>query len=1025
MRCTSVVYCLISLLSLFAFKPNTVHNTMCLSKIVKQSEIKENLDFDFDLNWDKCDYISEELFTDISNTDRDLNIVHWNVRGLTSKTDELSLLLGQLRNSIDVISLNETWLSSDTKKIIDLPNYKLINKPRKNRKGGGVGFLIRSDVPHRRRLDLELDTLKTEHAVVELKCKSQILICSMYRPPNSDINCFLDEYVDLVTRLKKERRANIVICLDHNLDLLKHHKHNPTRKFIESTTDMNLLPVITKPTRITHGSATLIDNIMISEKLQSKYSSGIMVNNMSDHLPCYLTLPDETDHEPQKRELRWQRSFSKKNKDSIVKELNAIPWSRLMTTMTTNESFNYFHEQLHGVIDKCAPLKQVRAKGLRDPLPWLTNAIKRSIIKNKKLYALSIKPDSTDLDISTYKSYNKTLLKLKRHAKLSYYRQKCIDLKNNGAKLWALINSTIGKNNNKMHIIEKIKVDNIEVTKSEMIANEFGKYYSNIGRVMTDKVKPSNQTISYYIDKISRNQQSLYMTPTTPKEIEKLIMKLDNKSSSGHDHISNIMLKWLCPSILHPLSLIFNKSLAEGVFPDQMKLSDVISLYKGRETYLCNNYRPISLLLTTSKILEKIIYRRVYDFMQCTSQITNDQFGFRMNHSCVDAITNLCGEIIKNREQGLHTIGIFLDLSKAFDTLSHTILLNKLERYGIRGVSLDWFRSYLSNRKLRSKVSVSSGSTYSEYYNVTVGTPQGSCLGPLLFLMYINDLNLNLEYAKVILFADDTTIFLGHRNLNYLNWCLSVDLQNINDWFLANKLSLNIDKSHYIHFGKNTTKIDLNIDDTALTEPASLKFLGILLDKNLHWNYHVNNLANKLKRNLHLLRVGKNKLDVHTLKLIYHAHFESHLLYGLPVWGSMCRQDQLNRLQKIQRKALKQIIKSENFDVTCKKLKILPVCNLLELELLKLGFKLNKKFLPSKVNKLLREDCLSQELNKKHRYPTRNKNDLNVPIYKRSVHSQSFLVKGITLYNKASTNLKSQTTISSFISCYKRNYFLN
>ena len=137
----------------------------------------------------------------------------------------------------------------------------------------------------------------------------------------------------------------------------------------------------------------------------------------------------------------------------------------------------------------------------------------------------------------------------------------------------------------------------------------------------------------------------------------------------------------------------------------------------------------------------------------------------------------------------------------------------------------------------------------------------------------------------------------------------------------------------------------------------------------------------------------------------------------------MCSQDQLNRLKKIQRKALKQIIKTENFEATCKKLNILPVYNLLELELLKLGFKLNKKFLPSKVNKLLREDCLSQELNKKHRYPTRNKNDLNVPIYKRSVHSRSFLVKGITLYNNAPTNLKSQKTISSFISCYKRNYF--
>ena len=267
---------------------------MCLSKVAKHAVVDDKLDFDFDLNWDKCDYISEETFTDITNTGKDLNIVHWNVRGLSSKTDEINLLLSQLRDSIDVISLNETWLSSNTKELNGLTQYKLINKPRINRKAGGV-----------RRTDLELDRIKTEHAVVELKCRSQILICSMYRPPNSDINSFLNEYTELITGPKHERCANIVVCLDHNLDLLKHIKHKPTRKFIESTTDMNLLPVITKPTRITHGSATLIDNIMISEKLQLKYSSGIMINNMSDHLPCYLTLPDETNHEHKGTEYKW------------------------------------------------------------------------------------------------------------------------------------------------------------------------------------------------------------------------------------------------------------------------------------------------------------------------------------------------------------------------------------------------------------------------------------------------------------------------------------------------------------------------------------------------------------------------------------------------------------------------------------------------------------------------------------------------------------------------------------------------
>ena len=512
--------------------------------------------------------------------------------------------------------------------------------------------------------------------------------------------------------------------------------------------------------------------------------------------------------------------------------------------------------------------------------------------------------------------------------------------------------------------------------------------------------------------------KTLYLSPTSPVELDKLIMNLKNKTSTGFDAISNVMLKWLCPSIVFPLSLVFNKSLEEGVFPDLMKLSDVIPLYKSKERFLCNSYRPISLLLTISKILEKVIYKRVYKFLQETRQITDNQFGFRSNHSCTDAIINLCSEIIKNNERRIHTLGVFLDLSKAFDTLSHNILLMKLEKYGLRGVALDWFSSYLSGRKLRSKVAVSSGNTctYSDYHEVNVGTPQGSCLGPLLFLLYINDLNLNLEYSKIILFADDTTIFMGHRNLNYLNWCLMVDLNNINDWFLANKLTLNIDKSHYLHFGtKSSNLINIELNGISLFEPKSLKFLGVLINNKLDWTCHINNLVNKLKRNFHLLRNGKNLMDTHTLKLIYHAHLESHILYGLPVWGSMCSQEQIQCIKKVQCKAVKQILKHCSFKTACKKLKILPIDQLIALELSKLGYKLTNNQLPINVIRCLQEDYQNKQLVKKHRYPTRNKSDLNIPIYNKSAHSRSFLVRSISLFNNLPNSVKSKSTLSSFI----------
>ena len=754
---------------------------------------------------------------------------------------------------------------------------------------------------------------------------------------------------------------------------------------------------------------------------QINYKSGIIINDNSDHLPCYLTLPDETDHDP-KANLVLKHKLNSKNKSAILHYLSSVPWYSLLENKSVNDSFDYFHQQLTSIIERNAPLQRIKTKPKRTSLPWLSNAIKRSISTCKKLYQTSILAGATKQDEERYRNYHRTLNRTKRIAKCTYFKTKYYDLKHNGAKLWRLISNTINKTNNKKQIIEKLQVDSIEITRSDEIARAMGNYYSTIGLKLYNKVPDSTKPIESYINKINQNEKSLYLTPTTTAEIEKLIMKLKNKPSSGHDQISNVMLKWLCPVVSGPLSIIFNKSLTEGVFPDIMKFSDIIPLYKNKERHYCNNYRPISLLLTISKILENIIYARVYSFMQSTKQITDNQFGFRENHSCSDAIIDLCTEIIKNNERGLYTAGIFLDLSKAFDTLSHKILLEKLERYGIRGITLNWFQSYLTGRKFRSKVAVSSGSThcYSDYYDVTIGTPQGSCLGPLLFLIYINDLNLNLEYCRILLFADDTTIFCGHRNKNYLNWCLSEDLKTINDWFLANKLTLNLDKSHLLQFGKNTITIDLNLNNVPITESDNVKFLGVHLDKDLKWTHHVNCLVNKLKRNLHLLCMSKKLLDTKSLKLVYHAHFESHLLYGLPIWGSMCSKEQLNCIKSVQRKALKFLRPSDSFLGTCETLKILPIESLIELELLKIGYKLHKGLLPANVNKCLREDSNRHSLTRKHRYPTRSKADLYVPVYQKASHSSSFLVRSISLYSKLNHDLKSSTSLFLFAAKCKK-----
>ena len=255
------------------------------------------------------------------------------------------------------------------------------------------------------------------------------------------------------------------------------------------------------------------------------------------------------------------------------------------------------------------------------------------------------------------------------------------------------------------------------------------------------------------------------------------------------------MLKLLCKAISFPLCKIFNDSILEGIFPTSMKQSEVIPLYKGKEMDERINYRPISLLITVSKVLEKLIYKRLYSFLNANGTLFTSQYGFRKNHSCEHAILELTGHILQAKNNGEQTACVFLDLSKAFDMLDHHIFLSKLEKYGIRGTPLNWFKSYLDGRSLVAKIPTSPSTiTYSDKFDISFGTAQGSCLGPLLFLIFINDVHYLNLYSRLIFFADDTTLFNSQKCTQYLQYTIDHDLNMLLNWFKANKLSLNLQK---------------------------------------------------------------------------------------------------------------------------------------------------------------------------------------------------------------------------------------
>ena len=334
--------------------------------------------------------------------------------------------------------------------------------------------------------------------------------------------------------------------------------------------------------------------------------------------------------------------------------------------------------QIHGIINNHhAPEHANYLKPKSINKPWISKNLANSIRKCKTLYKNSlIDPRKA----STCRDYNNTLKKAKRAAKVTHYKNLCSEFRTNSKKLWALINKQIKKTSHKKDIIAKIRLDQMEYTNGSEICNAFGRHFSTIGKKFAQKIKNSKHDLDYYCTKIPINRNSMYMKPTNSEEINNIIKTLANKSSHGYDKISNKLLKELHPVILTPLTLIFNRSMEEGVF------LDTIPLHKAKCTEDCNNYRPISLLLTISKVLEKLIYTRTVTFFDKNELFFTSQYVFRKNHSCNDAIVELTGEIIKNKENNIHTASVFTDLSKAFDTLDPDILLQKMNKYGIRGL---------------------------------------------------------------------------------------------------------------------------------------------------------------------------------------------------------------------------------------------------------------------------------------------------------------------------------------------------
>ena len=485
--------------------------------------------------------------------------------------------------------------------------------------------------------------------------------------------------------------------------------------------------------------------------------------------------------------------------------------------------------------------------------------------------------------------------------------------KNTTSAVWKSIRSLVNLKPGKNSAIKLIDENQNIISDSKIIANISNDHFSNLGAKVQEKIPNEEGSYDTYLKKKSQNGKQIinpdgctfFLSPTTPDEIIKIIDQLDPNKSTGPNGIPVLILKTFKDFFALWLSKIINLCYETGEFPELLKLAKVIPLHKKESILNFMNYRPISLLSVFSKIYEKTIYTRVYSYLVKNNLIYDKQFGFRGNHSVNHAIISITEYIRDQIDKGEYVCGIFVDLEKAFDTVHHDILCDKIKVYGLRGNINKLLRSYLSNRKQY----VSINGHDSEIKNVTCGVPQGSSLGPLLFLIYINDLRLSLSKTSSGHFADDTFIIFHSKTPKTIETVVNTELKEVVKWLRLNKLSLNAAKTEVIFFHSkkhhlNYDKISIKMNGLKLTPVDYIKYLGMYIDKYLDWNHHITELSKKLSRANGILAKLRYNAPLNLCVQVYYAIFYSYLNIGCNVWA-FTNEKNIDDLQILQNKCVR------------------------------------------------------------------------------------------------------------------------
>lgn len=934
-------------------------------------------------------------FLDISHN---LSFVHYNVQSILTKLDTLYTELFEF----DILAFSETWLGPqiDTNDLL-LQSY---NKPeRKDRVGdnhGGVMVYVKNGIYYKRRHDLEIRGI--EAIWIELANNHKhVLFGLFYRPPNSNVN-YLSSIEDSIALATDTGIPDIIVSGDFNLDILS---PQTARKVESLCLQFSLYQLIDSATHFTEHSVSLIDIILVSNKnhvILSGVGEPFLGQQLRYHCPVYGIFKFSKPKAYSFTRSVWY--YERGNYDLLHDRASEVLWDSLQSNDIDIFATN-IHTAIVDIARECIPNKQIRVK--RSDPPWLTTLLKRHIRKRKRAFRKA-KRSNFDHDWKKFRKIRNAVIKLIRESKQSFYdklKDKLASDKLSAKDWWATLKFFISPNS-------KSTVPSLEYN-DEIYTDELDKANLLNGYFQSQTTLDEANTVLPDLPVVPIELQ-LSQIILSPLEVESVLKSLPLGKAAGPNGLSNRILRELSSELSLPYCILFNQSLHTGKIPNSYKEANICPVPKKGDLSVVSNYRPISLLNSENKVFERLVFKYLFNHFRDNNLLTSLQSGFLPGDSTVNQLTFLYNTFCQALDSGKEVRAVFCDISKAFDRVWHSGLIYKLQAAGVTGEVLAWLKNYLKDRKHRVVLpSATSGWKY-----IQAGVPQGSILGPLLFLLYINDIVTDID-SNIRLFADDTSLFIIVENPTTAANCLNSDLSKISQWASSWLVSFNPTKTESLRFSRKLNQLHhppLYMQNHEITEVKFHKHLGVYFSDDCSWHHHINYVKEKAWDRINVMRKLKFKLDRKSLETIYLVFIRPILEYGDVLWNN-CTQYEKDELDKIQTEAARIVVGAT------KLVSLNTLYNEIGWERLEkrrrnhqltMFYKMINHLTPFYLSSLI-----PQPVGATSRYNLRNSDDLQTVDARTSLYYHSFLPSAVRAWN----NLPFEARFSESVYSFKR--FLN